>query len=739
VDTASRTSQFTIELQRTPETQLAVITPGIPVALAIPPLLSVTGSWTSGALPGGAPAAPGRTTFGSAALTGSYYHTLGILVIRVASAPSVRGGVYVFAISPSGDRMMGVPIVPGGGFTEPLPLYAGSGDALPVEVMSVLDQRSRAPVAQPFAPALGLGARLEAHRQEVMASMTPPAGSAASGPEARWIRQLEDYGARVSDRNNAVALMHLFRQRHFEPFFGKPFQSMSARERARLAKSLRALVTRAQTATPSDYYLSSRRNTIAVTLADALETRFGAGFDAFQAGVGSHAFDLLADWDEYMLAVLSQGSDSGLMESYRHYRQALTGQLWTVESRARQALLAETESRVYLQHLLANLDTLGASVLAGGEGNPLFFLLQSADGVHLNRLLPGDRETFVARYDSKLAEVLPRWLAAPRDALVDGPSTRATLIAGRSWYYSHVKTLELAADRPELRDFYAALAAARERAVVADFQGIESEFAARDTRQYLSSYYDSVGALPGIDNPDASGWQAISRAVDARLQQILWDIHVRRVGDGPFGPSYPGAAYLNALYRDDRERIRQEDQLYLAGADSGLSIATMDTPLRTLLQAMGLEIDHEQMRAELEKATLVRALAGTYLLNFERAYPACLGSDAVEFTLTEKWVDDWGNTIAHRPQTTTRYRVAARHQAIFSHLRGSGAGMAILSQSLRRDSGALRVKDVVDGLEQAMRDHPCDHPVMQRLESNMMTIFTERYLSRSGAGGASGL
>ena len=157
------------------------------------------------------------------------------------------------------------------------------------------------------------------------------------------------------------------------------------------------------------------------------------------------------------------------------------------------------------------------------------------------------------------------------------------------------------------------------------------------------------------------------------------------------------------------------------------------------MQAMGFDVDHERLRAELTRATLVRALAGTYLLNFERAYPACLGSDAVEFTLTEKWVDDWGNTIAHRPQTTARHRVAARHRAVFDNLgfdAVDGRSVAVVQARYRRTA---REVDIVDGLEQAMQDYPCSHPVMQQLESNMMAIFTERYLARSRPGGNPGL
>lgn len=747
VDTASGNLQFTIELKRSPESQLAVTVPGVPLNLSVPPLISVTGSWTSGALSGGSAAVPGRATFGSASLTGSYYHTLGLLVIRVSSAPSVRSGIYVFAVSPNGDRMAGVTIVPGGGIIPALPLYAGAGDALPFEVVHALGQRSREPAAKPFSPKAELGMRLEAHRRQVIASMGSAAESAASSgggfasskPEARWVRQLEEYGARDSDRSSAVELMQLFRQRHFEPFFGKPLQSMSERERTRLAKSLRELITHVQTTNPADYYRSGRQNTAATMLADALGTRLGTGFDGFHAVVGSHAFDLIANWDDYMLGVLSQSGDYRLMESYRHYRQGLIGQLWTVESRARQALLVETESRAYLQYLLARIDVLGASALVDDKDDSLFLLAQLADDTHLSRLSQGDRETFAARHGSRLADVLPGWLATPRKELIDGPLSRATLIAGRDWYYGHASVLGLVADRPEMRDFFAALATARERSVIADFQGIEREFAARSTQEHLAAYYDSVRELEGVDKLNAPGWQALSRAVSTRLQTIQWEAHVKRVGEGPFGPQYPGAAYLNALYRNDLEQIRREDQLYLAGASSMLSIAAMDTPVRTLMQAMGFDVDHERLRAELTRATLVRALAGTYLLNFERAYPACLGSDAVEFTLTDKWVDDWGNTIAHRPQTTARYRVAARHRAVFDNLRGFDASMAVLSQSFRPDIGALRVKDIVDGLEQAMQDYPCSHPVMQQLESNMMAIFTERYLARSRPGGNPGL
>ena len=170
------------------------------------------------------------------------------------------------------------------------------------------------------------------------------------------------------------------------------------------------------------------------------------------------------------------------------------------------------------------------------KDDSLFLLAQLADDTHLSRLSQGDRETFAARHGSRLADVLPRWLAAPRKELIDGPLSRATLIAGRDWYYGHASVLGLVADRPEMRDFFAALATARERSVIADFQGIEREFAARSTQEHLAAYYDSVRALEGVDKLNAPGWQALSRAVSTRLQTIQWEAHVKRVGEGPFGP-----------------------------------------------------------------------------------------------------------------------------------------------------------------------------------------------------------
>lgn len=747
--------KFTLELKQTSD------------AMRMP--VSVTGTWTSTILSG--PAAK-RVPPQVDHVSGSYDPVTGILVLSFAHSGQRPAGAWIFAVDDEARRMAGLSAVPGA-FGEAMPVYAVAGDSLSPELAAAVGQRGgsgRAAREQPIDARMS--ARLETLRREVMAESPPldtltpeqlqaemkrqqaeyvsamqsgssvrveaaqarlmdlqrrlsgvPASGAASArkpePAERWMRQVEQHGASLEVGSNPIVITHLFRPRYFTPFFGKTFLDMSAGERKRVAGTLRAAAQR-DVALARSRYLAS--------LITVFEGKQDQGFDVVYAGVGSLALDLVAAWDERMLARLTQAPSVADVDAFqdaqasRSGRARLTSTLWPVEAEVRKRYVAELGSGVRLQSLLARIDELQPRAASGGE--PLHELGRLPETGRLDLLMAAEREKFTARHEQAVDAALAAWLRQTRSALIDRPPTLETLRRGSTWYHENRDAVRIFSARPAMREFTTTLAAARARAVAAERDTIQRELEALESVAEVGSYSYAIAAGSVIDDPKDPRWEVFADAVRAQQKAILWAAHVARVGTGPFGPEYPGAAYLNAIYRDDREQIEREDRLYMSWVEEQLR-TPMQSGMLELARIFGVSITQEQIREEFSRATLVRVVAAAYLFNFEKAYPECLGMEPARFRLTEREVNAWGVT---QSRNDWYFSVPARHAAVFKNLQGRKAGGSAYVEKLRPPDDALRTADIIAGIERAMTSYSCSHPVVQRLETNMMAFFKERFL-----------
>src|SRR5262249_3760887 len=117
----------------------------------------------------------------------------------------------------------------------------------------------------------------------------------------------------------------------------------------------------------------------------------------------------------------------------------------------------------------------------------------------------------------------------------------------RAWYQGHRDLVEGFAARPAVAGLLNDLSAQRD----ADFPAAMPQMSARLASLTSAAEVQSYGRdlATDLDLGRSKSWQSFEQQRTARLASIDRAAAAARVGDGPFGPDYPGAVYLNALYR----------------------------------------------------------------------------------------------------------------------------------------------------------------------------------------------
>ena len=211
--------------------------------------------------------------------------------------------------------------------------------------------------------------------------------------------------------------------------------------------------------------------------------------------------------------------------------------------------------------------------------------------------------------------------------------------------------------------------------------------------------------------------------------------------EGPFGPGYPGAIYLNAIYRGDHKQIAEHDHMFIEALINLLKPLQNHILLVQLLAGSG-DVFGDSIREE----SIIGPLLGFFAVSYEHFYPQCMDSNPVIFKKTVQWdnvvTNGFGTELYRYPSATQTYsyRINQRHAAAFRRLGGdtsSPESIGILSlmygnlipQDMKKALTFLN--DTMSGLRRATMENSCDSPLIQRLDKNMVEIFAAKYSRKS--------
>jgi hypothetical protein len=361
----------------------------------------------------------------------------------------------------------------------------------------------------------------------------------------------------------------------------------------------------------------------------------------------------------------------------------------------------------------------------------------------LARWAPAEWDTQKPRLNAGLDALLTKTLGDARTTLGlaaggggAAPDPTARLATSKAWYERNRELFERFAGRDVVAAFLNDFGAQRE----ADFAAALPQMSARLAS--LGSAAEVQGSSRDVaidlDRDRSPSWRALESQRDARLATLDREARAARVGAGPFGPDYPGAAYLNALYRNDRARLVQEDRAVsepLADTVTQMMRATGMDALTSALSGGALPPGAltQLMTNEMRTYSVAEPLAGFFIVAYERVYPQCMDPDPVIFEETITWdtvvTNGFGTEIARYPHVETNYyTINKRHAAAFEQL-GTGTDPdqidfttalfgAFLPQGLTEPLHA--VSDSLRGLRLAMTENACDSELIRTLERNMI-------------------
>lgn len=219
-----------------------------------------------------------------------------------------------------------------------------------------------------------------------------------------------------------------------------------------------------------------------------------------------------------------------------------------------------------------------------------------------------------------------------------------------------------------------------------------------------------------------SAMQAVAETIDERLQ-----------GTAPFTGVF-GADYLNALYNQDFTELRRLDAYYMETIrplmDFGTQQAVTLGPLLDALSGAAKGTARRDIQRGVANLSALYAVMGTYLVNYQDAYGACLKPNAVSFEITQRTdrvtTDAFGREIARTRGWTQSdtYRINREFESNFNELFGTATskGGEQLFDLFLNDGRVTRLRS---GVKSMMRNTPCSSSTVAQLERGMLAYDTD--------------
>jgi hypothetical protein len=680
---------------------------------------------------------------GAPRLTGAGAAAAGDLVRRLAAGYTT--GDYASAqefLQQRSTRDTADPAPPPHPTATPAPSPATREPArdLQAELLALNQQMQEAAKARDNARIRELGNRIRevrsAMNQQLIAGRRGSAPAPRSQPAAptpariaAWTAQLTALGGSVADFEGAIPASNLFRPRFFVPHFGRSFATLTAAERAAIAREVAGCRANG---TPFG------NGSLVDPLTGAFENT--PGFDTAEAALGGLGLELIADWNLRSVRELDAETDPARIADYELKSTQLVAHLLPRERDETRQQLAALKSRNEGRRLLAQVDGLGRAALDGDVAalRRLVHLPAYADAAKVSA---ADRANLVRRQTEVLGATVAGLVARARADVPTAVSGMDQLLRGKAWLAAQGELLNLIRDRAEvvafMREFLAGRAAsyAAERAALTrEVEGLASKPAAWAFGAAYAVYLD----------PEASPvWRDLDARRHAKLREFDRAEFHARTGDGPFGPDYPGARYLNALWRDDQRAVEAMDREWREPFLAQLSMLDQIdyTPglVETFTGGARSADQFRRLRREIAaEASVANGLLVAFAYAFETIYPDCMDRDPPPREVRihvqhERIVRNlMGLQMARYPDGTSTIirQINHRHYPAVMDLGIADPNDRIVTEALLgRTGGPVSQLGAATGLARAMEENACTSEIIRRLETGLLNrwrTFAER-------------
>ncbi|MCH6256524.1 hypothetical protein MLD52_08190 [Puniceicoccaceae bacterium K14] len=553
-----------------------------------------------------------------------------------------------------------------------------------------------------------------------------------------WTDEVQTNGDTHQEFVGLTRVANLFRDDYFVPHFDKPFRDFNKQQAMKVAQTfqLRCLV-------PNTPLYHSR---VATSLSGAFKDI--RGFGRFDAASAAMALDILANWQDATTQTVAAKSNLATTEAYETQRATLANALWPKEqTEAADRMVSVIYAKVN-DAIHSELDTI-ISQLRTSDTKALQNLAILLNGELFRKITPQFSEEFFEGFWSKADPALSSYLGEQLENFASTSTAKDTLSLGKKWYESYTYALPHISDRPVYQNFVKQFSAQRESA----YQELNEEFSkqitALENRQNAVAFGNAFSI--SLDNSTSPTWRGIKALKEQRIKEIDWDAYLARVGDGPFGPHYPGAIYLNALYRGDTHTINQEDSAYQAQLIEFVSPMFEGGAIDALgtLFSGGLLKDFKLSDLFISKIKDTHAydsLLAYLVVNYTKRYSNCVGRPTVVIPVTTIYytVQTWSDGYTNRwenDRVTNYHTVLEEHQTAWRQFEGNYSSPEelrfanMLGKFLTPQAKELNfhadLANTIEGLEKAMSAYPCDHDVIQTLEKNLLALFNDQHPTRT--------
>jgi hypothetical protein len=210
------------------------------------------------------------------------------------------------------------------------------------------------------------------------------------------------------------------------------------------------------------------------------------------------------------------------------------------------------------------------------------------------------------------------------------------------------------------------------------------------------------------------------------------------VGEGPFGPDYPGAILLNTIYRNDLAQFGDEDTIfqdaYISQA-SGIAESALVRGIEFLMGGSGTGVEAKAwFEQSVRKSSMINSLLQFFAVSYEHIYPNCMAPGATVITITTQFetvVSNLWGEVGRYPSgsTTEEYTINSRHMVAFKKFMGDNATPRSLDfhtnladqEDMKRSLEFL--SNTLRGMRKAMHENACTSELIGRLDQNMIGIY----------------
>lgn len=546
----------------------------------------------------------------------------------------------------------------------------------------------------------------------------------------QWTAQVEANGDKHENFEGLARVANLFRDEYFVPYFKKPFDEFGKQEGMGVARSFRS---RCLVPTNSLYH-----SKIATSLSGAFMD--GLGFGRFDAASAAQALDLLAEWQKNITQEIERSGSLAEAEAFELQRSSITAGLWPREQEEAKQAMAVTLLNKVKEEVFAQLEKILVR-LEASDVNALSELTMLKKSELYKKIPPEFIEDFDIKFWQKVNPTLATYLQSQLQKFANAGTPRQILEQGNKWYRSTGNNLATISDQAPYKTFVKTFSIQREDAYLKNKATFIAEIEAIDDRKAALAFDDRF-FIP-LDNAASSSWRDIKNAQEQRIKQIEWEAHLARVGDGPFGPNYPGAIYLNAIYRGDTAMMNSEDGIYHQ------KLITLLRPLLNdgMLDAFGQLFTGGMFKdfklsdvliANIKQSTILDQTLAYLVVHYYNKYPQCRSAHPAKIPVTTVWttVTTWSDGYSSEREdsrSTEIFLVNPRHEQAWRKFEGNSRSpeklrfLNIISQFIAPKNKDLNIydstADTLEGLRTAMDTYPCDHDVIQTLEANMLAIY----------------